>query len=140
MVSEKVSEPVSKKFDTEKWTSTGIENIWYRTKYWYRYRLSLWVPSHTGTVSGWFIVHVSLLLLLVFGELQDLQQILIISITALQEAIYILAPWQISHWHPPRQCVDFTIFFCSALIFNCWFNHLSVIQADAKFPILIFNV
>ena len=58
----KVSEPVSEKFGTGKSIGTGIGKIRYRKKvpvsvskifgtgkkYRYRYRLTFWVPSHTG--------------------------------------------------------------------------------------------
>ena len=67
-----VSEPVSENFGTEKSLGTGIGKIWYQKKvsdsllvpekmpvslsklfgtgkkYRYRYRLTSWVPSHTG--------------------------------------------------------------------------------------------
>ena len=33
----------------EKSIRTGIGKIWYRKKYWYRYHLTFWVPSHTAS-------------------------------------------------------------------------------------------
>ena len=46
----KVSEPVLIFFYRQKSTSIGIKNIYYqrKKKYWYQYRLKLWVQSHSA--------------------------------------------------------------------------------------------
>ena len=52
-VSEKVSEPVSRKFGTEKSTGIGIENIWYRIK------VSVSVSFNIfGTVTHWHLSNI----------------------------------------------------------------------------------